>query len=82
MKTNKEVIESLVDYFITQDPKIVATLLAAQMIDMNRFYNMAKLPKDEKKLLMKRLKHNIDQLHSFIRHGPNGDLTYGDIDDN
>ncbi len=75
--SNKEVIDKLVDYFVKQNPKIVARLLANYMIDLNRVCNLNSLSDSENELLLDRLQTNCLSLQKFIEEGPKGDLTYG-----
>lgn len=74
MKTNKEVSDKLTEYFLTQDPEVVARILAANMIDLNRLYHFELLEDDERENLFRRLDHNIGQLEEFIKNGPMSDL--------
>jgi hypothetical protein len=74
MKTNKEVMESLTEYFNKQDHATVSRILASYIVDMNRIHIFEKLPETEKKCLQDRMAHNIRQLHQFIKNGENGDL--------
>jgi len=80
MKTNKEIIDSLVEYFLTQEPRIVCRALANMLIDNNRIYNYNELPKEEADSLKTRMKKNLEKLHYFIENGPNGNLTMGHLD--
>lgn len=75
MKTNKEVIDKLTEYFITQDKKTIARSLANMMIDLNRIFYLKTLPEDEKALLNARVIANVLSLRRFIENGPEGDLT-------
>ena len=53
-KTNKELINELEAYFLTQDSKVIARTLAAMMIDIHRLMNMDTLGKNEKHNLITR----------------------------
>jgi hypothetical protein len=66
MKTNKEVIDKLTEYFLEQDPKIVARSLANMMIDLNRIRNFRELCPDDIYCLSDRINKNLDSLHRFI----------------
>ncbi len=76
---NKEVIDKLVEYFLTQDPKIVARLAANSIIDLNRFFYMRKLSNDELKTLLRRIDRNMKALQNFIQNGPDGDLILENV---
>jgi hypothetical protein len=75
MKTNKEVMDALTKYFITQDKETVARCLAGMIIDFNRIHHLKILPADEKALLNARVIANVLSLRRFIKNGPEGDLT-------
>lgn len=51
MKTNKQVIDELQEYYLKQDPKVIARALANMMIDMNRIHYLELLSSYEKKAL-------------------------------
>lgn len=74
MKSNKELIQELTEYFLTQDPQIVAKTLAAVMIDMNRLINMDSLSIEEKASLIARVHVNNASLSKFAKNGPESDL--------
>ena len=74
MKTNKELIQELIDYFLVQDPKIVAKVLAALMIDMNRLMHMDSLDIEEKASLITRMHFNNASLSKFAKNGPESDF--------
>ena len=68
---NKEVIEKLVKYFREDcDIEVIYRSFANALIDLNRAYSLETLPKSEKALFKKRLKRNIEELHSFLEKGP------------
>jgi hypothetical protein len=71
---NKQVIQKLVDYYVTQDPAMVARALANALVDFNRFANLPHLPDEERECLFARLKANCDELQDFIANGPRCDL--------
>lgn len=75
MKTNKEIINKLTKYFVTQDKEVVARCLASMMIDFNRIFHLKTLPADEKALLNARVIANVLSLRKFIKQGPSGDLN-------
>lgn len=75
MKTNKEVVEKLVEYFLTQDQASVCRILANLMIDMHRINNISKLEEKEKASLFFRMDKNSKSLLDFVKNGPQGDLT-------
>lgn len=70
MKTNKEVIDSLQEYYLNQDPKTVARALANMMIDIHRIVNINILTFHEKSILISRMHSNEAQLLKFIKEGP------------
>jgi|HubBroStandDraft_3_1064219.scaffolds.fasta_scaffold253604_2 hypothetical protein len=74
MKTNKEVIDALTKYFITQDKETVARCLASMIIDFNRIFHLQTLPEEEKALLNARVIANVLSLRKFIKNGPEGDI--------
>lgn len=71
---NKEVIEKLVEYFVTQDIKTIAHCLAAIMVDCNRLVNQEKLSLSQRKNLWNRIHLNNKSLSEFLEKGPQGDL--------
>ncbi len=75
MVSNKEVIHKLQQYFLQQDPAIVARLLAATMIDLHRFNNLDSLDNEETDSLFRRSALNSLQLIEFVKNGPNGLLA-------
>jgi hypothetical protein len=77
---NKEVADKLVEYFLTQDPKIVARVAANSIIDLNRVFYMSKLSNEELKSLFIRMDRNTKALANFVQNGPQGDLTVGELD--
>ena len=79
-KTNKELIKELTEYFCTQDPKIVAKLLASCMIDLNRCYTIEYLSISELQSLKLRMWNNMDELRKFSENGPSGNLTLRNLD--
>jgi hypothetical protein len=81
MKTNKEVIAKLFDYFLSQNREVVAKMLAATLVDINRFYNLEHLDEEERECLMQRMEHNVNELNAFIKNGPSSDLKLTGIRD-
>lgn len=65
--TNKEVIDKLQQYFLKQDAKVVARMLANQIIDLNRLWGIESLDKDERLSLTERMGHNLKEFHKLIR---------------
>ncbi len=82
MKTNKEIINELEKYFLDQEPKIIARILAAMMIDMNRLMNLDSLGKNEKECLLIRMQANKNELNRFALDGPRNEskLKYFNIE--
>ncbi len=64
--SNKEVMERLQEYFLKQDPAIIARALAGAMIDFNRFYYIDQISDDEEENLFFRLGKNCQGLQEFI----------------
>lgn len=77
--TNKEVIDQLQDYFLKQDPKDVARLLANMMIDMHRVATVCSLPEDEQESLSTRIQINSSTLQEFVENGFKGDFSFGPL---
>ncbi len=71
---NKAVIEKLQQYYLTQDPKVVARLCANFLIDINRFFNIDNLSHEEEEHLLYRTERNMSQVHSFLKTGNMDDL--------
>lgn len=72
--SNKEVIDRLQEYFLGQDPKVVARILANQIIDLHRWTIWEELPSDEFYSLVVRSKLNSKTLQDFVKNGPTGDI--------
>lgn len=83
-KTNKELINELQDFFLKQDPSIIARILAGMMIDMNRIMSMDTLGKNEKDCLLVRMEANRNELVRFAKEGPRNEkpLKYFNIESN
>lgn len=79
-KTNKEIIDSLEQYFLLQDPKIIARALAGMMIDINRLINIGSLNLSEKVILISRLTANGSELMKFIENGSKGNFNLHNIE--
>jgi hypothetical protein len=80
MKTNKKLIEELIEYFNSQDTKVINRALANMMIDMHRIQNSEHLPENELCSLMLRMKHNNEQLEIFSKNGPISDFHLYNIE--
>lgn len=80
MKTNKKLIEELVEYFSKQDQKIVCRFLANAMIDLHRIRNISTLPAKELESLLFRIEHNSDELIKFSKYGVKTDLKLQNIE--
>ena len=80
MKTNKQVIAELTEYFLTQDPRVIAKACAANMIDIMRMWEFQTLPPDEQKSLMDRIYLNVEALKKFAKEGPDGNLQLHNMD--
>lgn len=72
---NKEVVDNLIEYFLTQDKKVVCRLLANAMIDYNRLYFIDSLSTSELSSLTYRIEQNSIEVRKFAENGPDGDLT-------
>lgn len=79
---NREIIYKLTQYFLTQDPSIVAKSLACMMIDLNRLKNMHTLGLEEKVSLFARLDANLAELQRFAKKGPRGNMKLHNIESN
>lgn len=80
MKTNKEIIDALQEYYLKQDPDVIARALAALMIDLNRIMCSESLPKDEKNNLIIRMNANRNELLKFINEGEPYDFKIYNIE--
>jgi hypothetical protein len=74
--SNREIIKRLKEYFLENDPEIVAHLLASSMIDFNRLLHPEQMTPNEMECLWKRMKLNNDQLINFVENGPTHKLTF------
>lgn len=74
--TNKELVRKLSRYFETQDPRIVAYLLACSQLDHYRLSVFESLPEEEADCLIERLEKNNQELMKFAKNGPSGKLTF------
>lgn len=81
-KTNKTLINELQEFFIKQDPAIVARILAGTMIDMHRIMCIDSLGENEKECLLVRMKANQNELIRFAKEGPRNEkpLKYFNIE--
>lgn len=59
--TNKEMIEKLTNYFMSQDSLLVANSCAHLIIDLNRFYNFNDLSENERNDLFERVSYNLSE---------------------
>lgn len=80
MKTNKEIINELTEYFITQDIHVVAKTLAATMIDVKRMWEFQSLELEEQKSLLYRVQMNVETIKKFAQMGPDGKLTIENLE--
>jgi hypothetical protein len=79
--SNKEILDKLTDYLLTQDHKVVCRVLANHMLDQLRLHNLEILPADEADRLFKRIELNANSLRDFALNGPKGNLTCGPLPD-
>lgn len=71
---NKEVMDKVTSYLLTQDPAVVARTCAALMVDINRIDMIESLPADEVECLFKRIALNSIELREFIEKGATKDF--------
>jgi hypothetical protein len=71
---NKEAIDKLKAYFITQDHDIICYSLAALMVDLHRIYYIKDIPDDEKHNLQMRTQINIAEMQRFLKEGPESEM--------
>lgn len=67
--TNKEAIEKLTEYFLTQDPRDVAELCASKIIDINKLVNIDKLTFAQQEHLIFRIDANWKEECDFLETG-------------
>ena len=67
---NKEVIDSLTNYFLSQtDVATVCRALASCMIDYHRLANWAHITPEERDSLTLRIEMNSEELEKFVEEG-------------
>jgi hypothetical protein len=66
-KTNKEVMDSLSEYFEKQDFKLICRGLASCLIDFNRIDCMQDLNDEERASLNYRVRKNAEQVRKFAK---------------
>ena len=81
MKTNKDVIDALVKYFLSQNPALIARGLANCMLDLSRFLYIGELETHEQEVLLARTEKNVESLNKFIIDGPDGSIVFKAIKD-
>lgn len=64
---NKDLIDKLQDYLLTQSPQDVARIAANAMIDLGRFWDINDLDENEKNCFLERMAHNVNQLKKFAQ---------------
>ena len=67
--TNKEAIQRLKAYFLSQDPETVAYLASSLLIDIGRFMRWDKLGQEEQASLLARSQANNQNTIRFLREG-------------
>lgn len=77
---NKQAIEKIKEYCLTQDKENVCHALAALMIDINRIYYIDRLDEKERHNLQMRMKINIAEMQRFLIEGPDSDFKLMNID--
>jgi enhancing lycopene biosynthesis protein 2 len=70
MKTNKEIIDALTEYFMDADKEVLARIVANNMIDFHRLRTVRQLPEQERECLLARMDSQEEQLIDFIKNGP------------
>lgn len=78
---NKEVIEKLKAYYLTQDHETVCHALASLVVDVHRVVNCEKLPEKEFRCLEWRLNKMSEELEKFVKDGPKGELVITKMDE-
>jgi hypothetical protein len=73
---NKEVMDRLTEYYLTQDPKLVARALASQMVDLHRIWHMLELPEAEMHSLHERCEMNLIELDRFLEDDSRRNLKF------
>ncbi len=81
MKTNKEIIEELIEYYKKQDLETVCRTLANCQVDLNRWTNIHLCEHKERESLIKRTRINAKELQRFLREGGKESLTLGNLDE-
>jgi len=76
---NKKLIEKLVDYFLENDPEVVAKMLANSMLDQYRLCTINDLPREEAACLLYRIQKNMQALKDFSKNGSKDCLTLVNI---
>lgn len=80
--TNKEVVDKLQSYYLTQDTVTIARLCANYAIDINRFYNFEHLSIEEKFKLIQITKYNLNVTLKIIEgKGLGEELTFSNYDE-
>lgn len=76
---NKDLIDKLQAYLLTQNPEIVARLLANCMVDFFRLYTIKYLPFEEVESLFHRIEKNAISLREFEKKDKHEPLTMGPL---
>jgi hypothetical protein len=77
---NKQVIEKLTEYFMTQDKHLIARGLAGAQLDFYRYNKWDSLPTTELVCLHERTRLMAEEFEKFVRNGPDGDLKIVTMD--
>ena len=72
---NKESLQRLKEYLLSQPPEVVATICSGLMLDIHRYANFSQLSKHEVNSLVGRTLKNSEQVQNFIKNGPSGDIV-------
>ena len=64
--TNKEMIDKLQEYFLKQDPSVVARMTANLLLDIIRFLTIEILTEDQAENLIYRSRYNASQVYHVL----------------
>ena len=79
MMSNKDLLDKLTEYLLTQDVKVICRALANAMLDQHRIHNLIRLDPGTKIHLFKRIKLNAESLDDFYKNGPKGNFSCGPV---
>lgn len=64
--TNEEMIDRLQEYFLKQDPSVVARMTANLLLDIIRFLTIEILTEDQAENLIYRSRYNATQVYNVL----------------